>query len=336
MATCFNPFYRYTDLNGDILQGRLRFLDPDTDALKAVYSDYTGDTPITNPVILNNEGMVSDNGVWLKDGYYKIQVQSYQGLDGNGDPVYSTEYEIDYLGDAASSAAATGDVTVVSTLAALRALPAATAPDTVYMLGYLSAYDGGGGYFKWSSANTDSDDAGAVIAVNDSPSVGRYLRINFSRADVRYWGAIPGIATQMNGSIVNARNYAQANGMTLYFPSGKFQVTGATLSVYTRVEMNETTTFKNVSAITSFVIDFNNSEGTGWKLPRALAAAGAARPGGRSERSYGFWICWIHDARSSELLQARRGSGLVGRVGGGWKPPGASQSGVDSLACCTC
>lgn len=62
--------YRATDLNGDPLSGgKLWTYAPGTTTPKATYTDQSGLTPNTNPVILDANG---EADVWLGPGYYKI------------------------------------------------------------------------------------------------------------------------------------------------------------------------------------------------------------------------------------------------------------------------
>ena len=63
----------------------------------------------------------------------------------------------------------------VDTIAALKALTVAY--NSVLVLGYYTAGDGGGGIFRWDGATAAADNAGTVIIPNTLPGTGRWLRV---------------------------------------------------------------------------------------------------------------------------------------------------------------
>lgn len=76
---------------------------------------------------------------------------------------------------------------VLNTIAALRANGAGMA--TVEVLGYHSAGDGGGGFFRWNAADASQDDGGTIIQLN-AGGVGRFNRINYTKLTAKHFGAL--------------------------------------------------------------------------------------------------------------------------------------------------
>jgi hypothetical protein len=133
----------------------------------------------------------------------------------------------------------------VDTIAALKALNTGTlgtdtSNNTVLVLGYVAAGDGGGGLFKFNSGSAVADDGGGVIAPN--AGAGRWLRqILDEEISVQQWGARGDGSTDDTARIQAAINYANANNVpNVFFPglaaAGFYRITN-TLTVPTRVRL---------------------------------------------------------------------------------------------------
>lgn len=105
----------------------------------------------------------------------------------------------------------------VATIAALKALVVTNAVNgfPVYVQGYYSAGDGGGGLFRYSSGSVAADNLGTVIA--PTAGAGRWLRSDSPRINVKEFGAKGDGVTNDYVSISNAIA-ASANGQPVFFP----------------------------------------------------------------------------------------------------------------------
>jgi hypothetical protein len=120
----------------------------------------------------------------------------------------------------------------VATIAVLRTT-AVTAGQEIYVAGYYSAGDGGGGFFRGFSIPS-IDDGGSVIttAYGASAASGWYRELQFP-INVLFWGAYRNAtnASTTRLSIQNAINYAGAiGGGVVYVPTGTYQI-DATLTI---------------------------------------------------------------------------------------------------------
>jgi hypothetical protein len=113
-------------------------------------------------------------------------------------------------------------VTVVSNLAALKSLDAASNP-TAFRQGYAAAGDGGASYWRYSAGSTAT--ANDVTVVATASGTGRWLLTMSGAYDVRIGGVIPG------GGNVTARAQAVYNslpgGSAVYWPGGEYLLTNA-------------------------------------------------------------------------------------------------------------
>jgi hypothetical protein len=75
----------------------------------------------------------------------------------------------------------------VDTIAALKALTVTY--NSVLVLGYYAAGDGGGGTFRWNSSDTSSDNLGTVIIPNSAPGAGRWNLLHDGSVSVLQFGA---------------------------------------------------------------------------------------------------------------------------------------------------
>lgn len=119
-------------------------------------------------------------------------------------------------------------IQIVDTIAALKALANPGATQITYLVrGYYAVADGGGGLFRWNSADATADNGGTVIAPN--AGAGRWNRI-YDQAD--------GVSTKWFGAkadgVTNDYASCQAAGAAsprVYYPAGTYLLgTGLTMT----------------------------------------------------------------------------------------------------------
>lgn len=86
--------------------------------------------------------------------------------------------------------AALNGLQTADTIAALTAISSPSANELVYVCGYNSHGDGGGGVFRWDVASTAAPDGGTILAGTNGAGVpGRWIRNINSHGDIRWFGA---------------------------------------------------------------------------------------------------------------------------------------------------
>lgn len=219
-----SPRARYLDSNANPLAfGRVTYYFPGTTTLKEVYTDLSGDTPATNPHLLDAEGYVRDGGLWGGEGYYDVLLEESDGGGG-----FNTLWTMpNVLGEAFTSSGDVGDVAYIRTINDLINLPAGTY-GAAYVFGYYEENDGGQGWFLWNETSTDTEDGGSVISPLGSPASGRWLR-NFEddHINVNQWGACETSPSAVNSNLQKCFEYADSadpKHSTVVFPEGTLEI----------------------------------------------------------------------------------------------------------------
>jgi len=184
------PKQQIIDGNGDPIVGALLYTYAGgTDTAKATYTDYTGDTANTNPVVSDANGYVE---VWLGTGAYKFVLTNGVGatLFNPGTIEGTTIYTVDNITANGSGGGTTGTIQVVENIAALKALDESTEFNMVAVLGYLAQGDLGGGMFYWDDSSTDSNDDGITITPTSTTGAGRWKRLIDNEINPRWYGAV--------------------------------------------------------------------------------------------------------------------------------------------------
>lgn len=196
--------------------------------------------------LLTAQGTASENGPWVftssstpmtrpPDYPSYGTAQAYQDVEipiREGSAYASTAWRL------ATSGAITIDVTsttwsmelcspmVIDSIAVLRTI--AGAPTTVYVRGYYSPGDGGGGTFLWNATDSTSDNGGTVIAPN-AGGTGRWNRIyEPGEINVRWFGAY-GDNVHDDTTALNHAAAAAAGGV-LFFPAGVYITGGLSIT----------------------------------------------------------------------------------------------------------
>lgn len=118
-----------------------------------------------------------------------------------------------------------GDVSArrVQNIAALRALGVTADDGVVYVEGYTSPGDLGGGIFRWDGASTDADDGGLVIKPTAVSGAGRWIRVIADYVTPQMFGAKgDGVADDTNA--LRAAIAAKPGGI-IYAPAGSYRIT---------------------------------------------------------------------------------------------------------------
>lgn len=129
--------------------------------------------------------------------------------------------------DAGAQRATLGVSTSYATIATLKATT--VADSMVRVLGYYSAWDGGGGLFAWDSSDTTSTDNGGTIITPTSglSSSGRWKRVYEGELNARWFGVNPSqsdntAALQKAVTWVASRTYPD-NGGVVFIPEGWYE-----------------------------------------------------------------------------------------------------------------
>lgn len=129
--------------------------------------------------------------------------------------------------DVAAARAAIGTQTV-SNLAALKAISsvgAALAGGYVFVRGFYSAGDGGGGMFRWDSTDTSSaNNNGTIVTPTDSglAATGRWKRVHEGEVNARWFGVNPS-QTDNTAALQAAVTYVSSGSGMLYIPAGEYR-----------------------------------------------------------------------------------------------------------------
>ena len=187
------PIQHFIDNFGNALNGgKLFTYAAGTTTKLATYTDSTGATANTNPVVLNVRG---EANVWLTPGLaYKFVLSP----STDSDPPVAPFWTVDNITNPG--------ISNVATIAALRSMTAS--PTIVWVQGYASTYDGGEGFFTLGPAGTDN---GGTIIVTGGGTY--YRETNGGPYSWRWFGA-KGVGTDDTTAIL-ACNLAAATASSI-------------------------------------------------------------------------------------------------------------------------
>lgn len=154
-------------------------------------------------------------------------------FDANGNPQVSSGTGsdpalradlADTIDPANGAALVANAVARVDSVAALRALDPPARKTVVYVEGYYTPNDGGGGAFLWAPASTQTDNGGTVIRPDSLPTNGRWERAA-DKIPAAWFGAAPSAAPAVNVSAIQAAIDAASalpNGGEVLFSSDTY------------------------------------------------------------------------------------------------------------------
>jgi hypothetical protein len=261
------PIFRGEDNNGKALAGGLLYTyAAGTTTPQATYTDSTGLTPNTNPVVLNSRG---EAPVWLTLGQsYKLLLRDSHGdivpgwpvdqIQGAGNFSFLLQSTLTnttlptqgagFIGDNTALAYPPGSVgyeinlrlPVFPSIAILKTRVKTFQPSQVFVSGYYTPGDGGGGLYRYDATDTTSvDNGGTIIVAADG---GRWkLAILSGYVSLEQFGAkgdgtsddtaavTKAIATGLNVSGRFSRTYRYTSGVMLTTQGQTIDLQGATL-----------------------------------------------------------------------------------------------------------
>ena len=189
--------------------GKVEFFDATTSLPKTIYSDKDLTIALGTSVLTDLEGYLP--AIWLSDGYYKATVSERIQIDPE---TWKVLWNINHLGKelASTGAPGSGVLAYCENIAELKNITAGDI-DAAWVAGYYNSGDCGDPmFFVWDGSSTKTDDAGAYIRSNDTPSgtAGRYIQsFNDEILDIRKWGGLPNSPDiDCVGAFINMKNYA--------------------------------------------------------------------------------------------------------------------------------
>tara|TARA_R110001599_G_scaffold2627_6_gene14234 strand:+ start:3597 stop:6176 length:2580 start_codon:yes stop_codon:yes gene_type:complete len=220
-----SPRARFFDNNGNPLSnGRVSFYEAGTTTLKTIYTDITQTTPAQNPALLDADGYVRDQGIWLGGGRYKFKLEeaTTDNPDVNENADFALLWTMDNIEGASVLNSGELSTVVVATIADMVNLTAGEY-SLVYVAGYWAENDGGGGWFNYDPNDIEPNNGGTVIAPSGSPTIGRYLRnLENWEVSVQYFGATSTAPVVVGSYCQNALTWCLANDRTLVFPADTY------------------------------------------------------------------------------------------------------------------
>jgi hypothetical protein len=219
---------QFIDQNGaPLVNGAVYFYAPGTTNPLPTYQDSAGTIANTNPIQLDSRGQAI---IW-GDGSYRQIVKDASGVT-IWDQVVSASTSASALsgtggsamigmadGSTLASTFLSGVNRVVDSIAALRTVNK-TFFTRVFVSGYTTPHDGGGGSYQYDASDTSSaDNGGTIIVANDG---GRWKLATNGKVSICQFGADATGAT----SSVAAINRAMAAVKSLYAPAGTFLIDG--------------------------------------------------------------------------------------------------------------
>lgn len=208
------PFSTALDTAGVTLPGaKLYFYISGTATPQNTYSDDALTIPNTNPVVSDAAGLFSN--IYLIDGAeYKVVL-----TDADGNQVWTADPVESGVEQAALSS-------TIANIAALRSFAATNGlvDLLVYVRGYYTDNDGGGGFFQVTNTSPGADNGGTIVWSNTTGFY--YIRQTYGAPySVRWFGA-KGDGSTNDATTINATlNAAYAAGFqAVYFPVGTYGI----------------------------------------------------------------------------------------------------------------
>lgn len=210
-----NSRKQFIDPNGNPLAGGLvHYYTPGTTTPVTTFSDQTGLVVNANPVVLDSAGSASVYGA-VGSVYREYITDALGNLISDGvtvTPLASTFYPF-------------------ATISTLRANAVVYATATVaYVSGYYAVSDDGEGLFVRAIADSSSADNGGTIIV-DAAGQRWYRQTQGEAYSVKWFGCKGDGSTDDTTNAQKCITFAEAIGGMIYFPAGKYVISGAGLKI---------------------------------------------------------------------------------------------------------
>lgn len=215
------PVQHFVDSNGNALVGgKLFTYAAGTTTKIPTYTDSTGDTPNTDPIILNSRG---EANVWLPpQTLYKLILSPSTDTDPPTNPIWTVD-------NINSSGGGSGGSTTFTTISALRSntVSAANGSSTAVVQEYASGTFVGGGLFIINPSDSSSSDNGGSIIVD---AIGqRWYRETYSTYHPVDFGADPTGGSDSTASLQACINAAFTAGGKILVDQGTFLTSGVVI-----------------------------------------------------------------------------------------------------------
>jgi hypothetical protein len=235
----------FDDLSQPLI-GRVLFLDYDTSEKKEIYLNDTLVTEAQNPHFTNASSTL-ENQIFLGYGTYKVQFQRYIGtgvMTDAPDNEFVT-YKTLQLDGRASISTPSNEVYIINTIAELRTVDP-TAHTVVQVNGYYDITDKiAPRTYVWSSLNTQTDNYGTIIQKTGT-NTGRWLMLEPTEMDSRYFGIFPSFTTTYNSQLTALlvwMNSQYAKFKTIKFSYGVYTFVAGTFTFNQKITIEQGTKF---------------------------------------------------------------------------------------------
>lgn len=240
----FDLWQNNFDQDGKFLHGKILFTERDSSGgvnvpnKKEIYDE--DGTPISNPVLTDTYGK-TERQVFLGDGEYTVWRYRYIGGGDFSDYELVNDDSLWELVDSFDICDKYSELQIeldeskcvkVDTVEDLKALdPELVEGETrvVWLLGYNAKGDKRPVAYR--SVSSGTPDGGSIIRSTADNTVYWKLLNPTNYVDVRDFGVFPD-ETNNVGQIANAINYANANGLDVYFPAGGYELNGGSYRIY--------------------------------------------------------------------------------------------------------
>lgn len=228
------------------LNGRLTFLDFNTDLKKSIYLDTALTIEAENPHYTNAMATL-EHEIYLSTGQYKVK---YEKFIGSGDPKVADDTDFvpykttQQFGLVESDAIAGVEKIIVNTIDDLRAVDVSKY-NVVEVLGYYNAGDCVSRNYIWTSGNTQADNYGSIIQ-STGVFTGRWLMQEPEEMDSRYFGIFPSLTNTYNSQLTSliswmASSYAKCK--SIRFGTGTYTFIAGTFTFNSKVIMEKDVKF---------------------------------------------------------------------------------------------
>ena len=252
-SNMFNPQSPFIDQSTGLIPvtaSRLRFFSVGTNAGKSVYTDFTLTTPVNDVAPDLATGMLHIP-LYLGVGDYDSMLQIYV----SGDPSDDSNWRNGWNARATLSGApvppayaSVGTIAIMGTHADLKASQNPSGLYGVWTLGYWSAGDGGGGFFRWNSGLATADNLGTIVRPTGIIGSGGWQWVptnDDGTVSASIFGLCAGRPSPCDSYLISAQAWAQGELRTLVFHAGLSLPLSANVTINCTVDIANATSFSS-------------------------------------------------------------------------------------------